>query len=101
MKRKAFWLLGLIAIAAMAMVACGGAEEAPTPAAPAPSAPAPAPAAPAPAATAPSGAFAGSGAHGCSRSNSAHSGASYTDRASSNNDNCCVLTMWVHPNSAM
>ncbi len=54
MKRKAFWLLGLIAIAAMAMVACGGAEEAPTPAAPAPSAPAPAPAAPAPAATAPS-----------------------------------------------
>ena len=56
MKNKAFWLLGLVAIAAMALAACGGAEEAP--AAPAPAAPtaaaapaaAPAPAAPAPAA---------------------------------------------------
>ena len=54
MKSKAFWLLGLVAIAAMALVACGGAEEAP--AAPAPAAPtaaAAAPAAPAPAAPAP------------------------------------------------
>ena len=51
MKSKAFWLLGLVAIAAMALAACGGAEEAP--AAPAPAAPtaaAAAPAAPAPAA---------------------------------------------------
>ena len=54
MKSKAFWLLGLVAIAAMALAACGGAEEAP--AAPAPAAPtaaAAAPAAPAPAAPAP------------------------------------------------
>ena len=54
MKSKAFWLLGLVAIAAMAVAACGGAEEAP--AAPAPAAPtaaAAAPAAPAPAAPAP------------------------------------------------
>ena len=34
MKSKAFWLLGLVAIAAMALAACGGAEEAPAPAAP-------------------------------------------------------------------
>ena len=59
MKSKAFWLLGLVAIAAMAVAACGGAEEAPAaapaPAAPAaaPAAPAAAPAAPAPAAPAP------------------------------------------------
>ena len=46
MKSKAFWLLGLVAIAAMALAACGGAEEAPA-AAPAPAAPAAAPAAPA------------------------------------------------------
>ena len=53
MKSKAFWLLGLVAIAAMALAACGSAEEAPA-AAPAPAAPAaPAPAAPAPAAPAP------------------------------------------------
>ena len=52
MKSKAFWLLGLVAIAAMAVAACGGAEEAPA-AAPAPAAPAAAPAAPAPAAPAP------------------------------------------------
>ena len=53
MKSKAFWLLGLVAIAVMALAACGGAEEAPA-AAPAPAAPAaPAPAAPAPAAPAP------------------------------------------------
>ena len=55
MKSKAFWLLGLVAIAAMAVAACGGAEEAPA-AAPAPAAPtaaAPAPAAPAPQAAAP------------------------------------------------
>ena len=45
MKSKAFWLLGLVAIAAMALAACGGAE--------APAAPAAAPAAPAPAAPAP------------------------------------------------
>ena len=52
MKSKAFWLLGLVAIAAMAVAACGGAEEAPA-AAPAPAAPtaaAPAPQAAAPAA---------------------------------------------------
>ena len=62
MKSKAFWLLGLVAVVAMVLVACGGADEAPAapaPAAPAPAAPAPAapaPAAPAPAATAaPSG----------------------------------------------
>ena len=55
MKSKAFWLLGLVAIAAMALAACGGAGEAPA-AAPAPAAPtaaAAAPAAPAPAAPAP------------------------------------------------
>ena len=54
MKSKAIWLLGLVAIAAIALAACGGADE--TPAAPAPAAPAaaaPAPAAPAPAAPAP------------------------------------------------
>ena len=51
MKSKAFWLLGLVAIAAMALAACGGAEEAP--AAPAPAAPTAAAAAPAPAAPAP------------------------------------------------
>ena len=58
MKSKAFWLLGLVAIAAMAVAACGGAEEAPA-AAPAPAAPtaaAPAPAAPAPQAAAPAAA---------------------------------------------
>ena len=58
MKMKAIWLLGIVAIAAMALAACGGADEpaaAPAPAAPAASAPAPAapaPAAPAPAAPA-------------------------------------------------
>ena len=60
MKNKAFWLMGLVAIAAMALAACGGAEEAPAapaPAAPAAAAPAaPAPAAPAPAAAAPAAA---------------------------------------------
>jgi ABC-type transport system substrate-binding protein len=56
MKSKAFWLLGLVAIAAMAVAACGGAEEAPA-AAPAPAAPtAAAPAAPAPQAAAPAAA---------------------------------------------
>ena len=62
MKSKAIWLVGLVAIAAVVLFACGGAEEpaaAPEPAAPAPVAPAPAapaPTAPAPAATtAPSG----------------------------------------------
>ena len=64
MKRKAFWLLGLVAIAALALVACGGADEQPAPAAPAPAAPAPAapaPAAPAPAAPAATAAPSGSG----------------------------------------
>ena len=57
MKIKATWLLGIVAIAAMALAACGGAGEEPAaaPEAPAQSAPAqsaPAPAAPAPAAPA-------------------------------------------------
>ena len=55
MKSKAFWLLGLVAIAAMALAACGGAGEAPAapePAAPSAAATAPPAAAPAPAAPA-------------------------------------------------
>ena len=60
MKSKAIWLVGVVAIAAVVLFACGGADEptaAPAPAAPAPAAPAPAAPAPAaPAATAaPSG----------------------------------------------
>ena len=51
MKSKAFWLVGLVAIAALVLFACGGADE--PAAAPEPSAPAPAPVAPAPAAPAP------------------------------------------------
>ena len=49
MKSKAFWLLGLVAIAAMALAACGGAGEpaAPEPAAPSAAATAPPAAAPA------------------------------------------------------